>query len=91
MRIEAYNQVQQIYAQNNTTRQMKTDVKGSFSDQLQISNAGKDIQIAKKAVNAAPDIRENLVESIRNRISNGSYSVDSESLADKLIAGYSAI
>lgn len=43
MRIEAYNQVQQLY---NTRKpgQVKKSAGASFSDQVQISRFGKDIQ-----------------------------------------------
>lgn len=60
MRIEAFNQVQQLYNSNKTTKNQKTD-KLAFTDQLQISSIGKDIQTAKQAVIQSPDIRENVL------------------------------
>ena len=76
MRIETYTQVQQLY---QTKKIAKTDraAKGSFSDQLQISNMGKDIQTAKQAV--AP---------IKSAIQSGNYQVSEESLAAKLFQKY---
>lgn len=87
MRIEAYSQVQQLY---NTKKTVKagTSQKAGFSDQVQISSMGKGIQSAKQAVNAAPDIREELITPIKNAIDNGTYSVDEESFAAKLYARY---
>lgn len=57
MRIEAYNQVQQLY---NTRKpgQVKKSAGASFSDQVQISRFGKDIQTAKTAVADCPDVRK---------------------------------
>ena len=49
MRIETYNQVQQLYRANKTVKTGKTE-KGSFSDQLHISDMGKDIQSVKQAM-----------------------------------------
>jgi negative regulator of flagellin synthesis FlgM len=90
MRIEAYNQVQQLY-NNNSTKQLKKETNKSFLDQLQISSVGKDIQVAKQAVANASDIRQDLVASVKSRIDDGSYNVDAESFAEKLFARYSAI
>lgn len=83
MRIDAYNHIQQLY---NTQKTAKTEkpVKKSFADQVEISGMGKDIQTAKAAVKAAPDIRMDVVGPIKQRIQNGSYSVDTESFAEKL-------
>ncbi len=90
MRIEAYAQVQQLY-NNNSTKQLKKETKSSsFSDQLQISSMGKDIQVAKQAVANAADVREDLVASVKSRINNGTYEVDGSSLAEKLYQKYSA-
>ncbi|MBP9997567.1 MAG: flagellar biosynthesis anti-sigma factor FlgM [Lachnospiraceae bacterium] len=89
MRIEAYTQVQQLY-NNNSAKQVKKETSKSFSDQLQISSMGKDIQTAKAAVAGASDIREDLVNSIKSRIDNGEYSVDSESFAQKLFQKYNS-
>lgn len=91
MRIETYaQQVQQLY-NNRSTKQVKKDTsKSSFSDQLQISSRGKDIQVAKQAAANTPDVREDLVASVKERINNGTYEVDSTSLAEKLYQKYSA-
>ena len=90
MRIEAYTQVQQLYNKNSTKQLKKETGSSRFSDQLQISSMGKDIQIAKQAVAGAADVREDLVASIKSQIEDGTYSVDSTSLAEKLYQKYSA-
>ena len=78
MRIEAYTQVQQLY---NATKPAKLQGKAhvSATDRIQISSIGKDIQIAKNAVAAAPDIREDVVAPIRAAVTNGTYQVSAES------------
>lgn len=87
MRIEAYTQVQQLY---NTNRTVKTQAKKatSFSDQLQISSVGKDMQTAKAAVADAPDIREEKTAPLKASIQAGTYSVSAESFAEKLLSKY---
>ncbi len=87
MRIEAYNQVQQMYRSQRVNKNQKT-TKASFADQVQISSLGKDIQIASAAVKASPDVRAELTAPIKEKIQNGTYSVDTSSFAEKLIQKY---
>lgn len=90
MRIEAYTQVQQLY---NAKKPAKVQGKATqaASDQIQISSIGKDIQIAKNAVAAADDIREELTAPIKASIANGTYQVSGESFAEKLMQKYEEI
>ena len=55
------------------------------SEQIAISSKAKDIQKATKAINAAPDIRIEKVNRIKEQIANGSYRVSSEQLAEKIL------
>ena len=84
MRVEAYNQVHQLYQTNKVSKAKQT---GSVSrtEQLQFSNLGRDIGAAQAAISATPDIREDMVASIKNRIQNGTYSVDTVTFAEKLM------
>lgn len=84
MRIEAYNQVHQLY-QTNKVNKTKQTGNVSRTEQLQFSNLGRDIGAAQAAISAAPDIREDVVASIKSRIQNGTYSVDTETFAEKLM------
>lgn len=84
MRIEAYTQVQQIYNNRKTNKAQKAS-NVSFSDQLELSSMGKDMQVAKQAVQNSPDVREDLVAKYKAQIQDGTYQVSSESFADKLI------
>lgn len=87
MRIEAYNHVQQLYQ----PRQMnKVQQAGSVShkDQLQLSSSGKDWQTARSALAGTADVREELTASIKDRVQNGTYSVDPAAFADRLMQRY---
>ena len=55
MRIDAYNQVTQLYKTNSTKKAYKTNT-AQAADKVEISQMGKDYQIAKNAVAAAPII-----------------------------------
>lgn len=87
MRIEAYTQVQQLY-QTKKAGKAEAAVKGSAADQVQISSMGQDIQTAKRAVAAVPDIREDVTAPIRAALQNGTYQVDDGSFAAKLYQKY---
>ncbi|MCI8494329.1 MAG: flagellar biosynthesis anti-sigma factor FlgM [Lachnospiraceae bacterium] len=89
MRIEAYNQVTQIY---NSSRPSKvTGADGvRKKDQLQISQTGRDYQVAKQAVAASSDIRADKVTLIKNKMASGNYKVDAGDFAAKLIEKYDA-
>ena len=84
MRIEAYTQVQQVYKTNKTAR-TEGAKKTTFADAVEISNLGRDIQVAKQAVKSAPDVREDLVASYKEQVKAGTYSVTAEQLANKLL------
>lgn len=90
MRIEAYTQVQQVY---NTKKLSKTQTARNtgFSDRLQISSFGKDMQIAKAAVAGSSDIREGVTAPLKASIQAGTYEVSTESFADKLFQKYEEV
>ena len=88
MRIEAYTQVQQLYKAQKVKRTQSTQTAGVVSDQLHISNIGRDFQVAKNAVANAPDVREDLTAPIKTSIQNGTYAVDNGTFAEKLLQKY---
>ncbi|MDK2807602.1 MAG: negative regulator of flagellin synthesis FlgM [Clostridiales bacterium] len=89
MRIDAYNQIAQLYQANQAkATKAKTDSAGSFSDSLQLSQTGKDMQVAKQAVKDADDVREDKVNDLKARLASGTYNVSAEDLADKLVNQY---
>lgn len=87
MRIGNYQMIQQIYNTTKPASTAKTAKKG-FSDVVSISSAGKDVTAAKAAVAAAPDVRAELVDSIKSRINAGTYDVSANDFADKLVAKF---
>ena len=50
MRIDAYNQIAQLYNVQKSVKTQKTQSRSSVSDQVSISQAGRDFQIARSAV-----------------------------------------
>jgi negative regulator of flagellin synthesis FlgM len=87
MRIEAYNQISQIYNTEKTSN-VKQNNKISKNDKLEISQQGRDYQIAKKAVADSADVREDLVAKYKAQIQSGEYNVSASDFASKVIESY---
>jgi len=88
MRIEAYNQVQQIYSNSKVNKAQAPKKTNDVRDTVSFSSIGKDIQIAKQAVSEVPNVREDLVASIKAAVKNGTYDVSNEAFADKLLENF---
>lgn len=90
MRIGAYNQVAQIYGNQQVKKNQNSSQINATStlDQVSFSTVGKDMQIAKNALSSVPDIRQDRVDELRASIANGTYQVSAESFADKLLAAF---
>ena len=92
MRIDAYNQIHNIYGAKKPAKlDEKNPTTTSFKDQLMLSATAQDASTAKKAVLAAPDVREDLVASLKERIDNDTYEVDAEDFAEKLLEKYNGL
>ena len=91
MRIDAYNQIAQLYGvQKNYNTQKAKGVASMGSDQLSISQTGLSHQVAKAAVSEASDVREDKVAKLKAQIQAGTYSVNPEDFANKLLEKYNA-
>ena len=92
MRIDAYNQIAQAYGVHKNYNTQKTNKTASMgSDQLSISQAGYSYQAAKTAVADASDVRMDKVAELKAKIQNGTYSVDPDDFASKLLEKYNSI
>ena len=91
MRIEAYNQVAQIYQGSKSGKTTKSYGASVGRDDVTISRAGHDYQFAKQAVAEASDIREDKVAGLKARIESGNYKVDSGDFASKLLERYHSL
>ena len=85
MRIDAYNQISQIY-QSTKVKPVQGVKKVANTDVFEVSQAGRDYQTAKQAVKEAPDIREDEVNRVKEALASGTYNVSGEEFAERLIA-----
>lgn len=88
MRIEAYGQVAQVYKQSNTGSKTRAAEMGNRRDEVQISHVGYDYQVAKQAVAAISDIREDKVAQLSAQIESGNYKVSADDFASRVIEKY---
>ena len=84
MRIHSFDKISQMYKTNASSKAQRTNAYGG-SDQVQISQLGKDFQIAKNAVKNSSDIRTDKVDAIKKQMEQGTYQVSNKEVADKMI------
>ncbi len=55
-------------------------------DKVSISQAARELQEAQKAVQSAPEVREDKVAALKKQIQEGTYQVPEEALVEKLMS-----
>jgi negative regulator of flagellin synthesis FlgM len=63
----------------------KLDKAAVKTDTVVISDAAKRIQEARMQLDEIPDVREDKVAQLRNQIENGTYEIDADKIAAKMI------
>lgn len=58
---------------------------GTPAATVDFSSQAQQIQSAKAAVDAVPDVREDLVASLKQRVDSGNYHVSSSDIADMML------
>ncbi len=82
--IDAY--VNQVHDKNKIDApENKPQTMSAKSDTVVISDAARRIQDARRQLDEIPDVREDKVAQLRNQIQNGSYEIDAEKIAGKMI------
>ena len=84
IQIDAY--VKQVHDNNKAgPAAEQQDKSAPKTDTVVISDAAKRVQEARAQLDDIPDVREDKVAELRNQIQNGTYQVDAEKTADKLL------
>ena len=65
------------------------DVPGQASggDEAVLSPRAQDVRLAQRALAEVPEVRQDKVEALRQQIAEGTFEVDAELIADRLIQG----
>ena len=85
MRIDAINRVYDIYSKQGSATS-KANGKVNSKDEVDLSSQAKDFATIKKMLAKETDVREELVQDIKQRIDNGTYNVSSKDVADKILS-----
>ncbi|MCI8408557.1 MAG: flagellar biosynthesis anti-sigma factor FlgM [Lachnospiraceae bacterium] len=88
MRIDAYNAVNAVYNSTKPVKKVNSEKKASKDDTLEISQFGKELHVAKKAISETEDIRIDKVEAIKKQMQEGTYYVSDEALAEKILDNF---
>ena len=82
--IEAYvNQVQDKDKVDATSEQ--PEKQQTKADTVVLSDTAKKVQEAQKQLETIPDVREDKVAQLKEQIENGTYEMDEEKIADKMM------
>ena len=84
VQIDAY--VNQVHDKNKVDpSENKSDKAAAKTDTVVISDAAKRIQEARSQLDEVPDVNEEKVAQLRNEIENGTYKVNADQIAGKMI------
>lgn len=88
MRINPMNNVNSIYKSNKANKAYGATSVSTSKDTLAISDFAKELQVAKQAVNHAPDVRQSRIDEIKQQMEAGNYNITAAQLTDKLLNKY---
>ena len=84
--IQVDTYVNQVHDKNNgESAAEKADNTAAKTDTVVISDAAKRIQDARAQLDEIPDVREDKVADLRKQIQNGTYEINAEKTAEKLL------
>lgn len=86
MKITQSTGISNVMRAYGKTMKKATGVEKAGSDKVEISAAAKELQVARKAFNALPEIREDKVAEIKELMASGKYKPDAEEVIEKLLA-----
>ena len=89
---ETRNQIQELIQQQQASEKASQGREarqvsgvGAQEERVTLSDQARDIQQARQALSELPEVREEKVAELKARIDNGSYRVDGDKVAEKMI------
>lgn len=70
---------------DNSTAKMQEAPKEAPKDKVSLSASVRDLQVAQDAMALAPEVRTDRVQEVQSAVQSGSYRVDAQQVADKII------
>ena len=87
MKIHNIPGVMKAYNQRKAHSTPKTNSVSSKKDEMSLSNEAQILSKALQGAKATPEVREDKVNEIKNAIAQGTYSVTTEQVAEKMLKG----
>ncbi len=82
---EAASQAIQQYNVSKNVKPEPRNIAQPQGETVELSSNVKDLQYIKKAVDELPDVREDKVLDLKKQINEGTYNVNGEKLAEKML------
>lgn len=87
MRIDKINNIYETYKKQSISKAQSV-TKTSKKDEVALSEVAKDFQSVYKLLVATPDIREDKVNAVKEKINSGTYNVKTEEVAEKILSSF---
>ncbi len=88
--IDLGTRADRLQLQEQITQRMQKPGRESISsnlDRVELSVRSREIQHLDDLIQATPDVRESIVQRVRQSLENGTYNVKAEQVADKILGG----
>ena len=86
MRINNIDNIFQVYNKNAGIKKKDADKKSEGTDEVKLSSKAVDFQHALKSFKELDDIRWEKVEELKAQVKAGTYHIDGEKIAEKILA-----
>ena len=83
--IQKQQYVRAEQARAESERQANNAAVSPPTEKVDLSTTAKEIQQLKEALAKLPDVREAKIEEVQNMLKNGTYHVDAEQIAGKMV------
>ncbi|MBF0226528.1 MAG: flagellar biosynthesis anti-sigma factor FlgM [Desulfobacterales bacterium] len=84
---EANNRTSLPVEDPNNNNQKSRETGTNNTDKVSISDTSREMQLAMKAVSETPDVRTDRVNELKNSINEGTYQVNAQLVAGKMLGG----
>lgn len=81
--IQKYQKTDKVEGQ--APEQSRAINNSSPEEKVNLSTTAKEVQKIKSAIDELPDVREEKILDLKNRIEQGTYQVDAEKIAEKMV------
>lgn len=88
--IDLGNSADRLHLQEQIAQRVQSSSRGSVAgdpDRVELSVRSREIQNLGALIQSTPDVREGVVQQVRQSLQNGTYNVKAEQVADKILGG----